>query len=93
MHGVGVMYGPQGEKFAVLYRLWRSTVFAQDSWGGTFAILTPTVVPPDAGTYRLFLEDRVEREVMVWEVTGGAVGRFVAHDSVLELAPVAAVGA
>ena len=74
------MYDPQCEEFAVLYRLWRSAVFAQDSWGGTFAILTPTGVPPDAGT----LEDRVEREVMVWKVTGGAVGRFVAYDSVLD---------
>ena len=93
MHGVGVMYGPQGEEFAVLYRLWRSSVLAQDSWGGTFAILTPTVTPAKEGAYRLFLEDRLEREVMVWDVTGGAVGRFVAFDSALELQSPAAVQA
>ena len=90
MHGVGVMYGPQGEEFPVLYRIWRSTVLAQDSWGGTFAILTPTVVPPREGPYRLFLEDRIEREIMVWDFSGCAVGRFVAYDSALELEPVAA---
>jgi hypothetical protein len=93
MHGVGVMYGPRGEEFAVLYRLWRSTVLDQESWGGTFAILTPSAFEPGSGTYRLFLEDKVEREVMVWEVSGGAVGRFVGYDEALELQPAAAVHA
>jgi hypothetical protein len=92
MHGVGVMC-PEGEEFAVLYRLWRSSVLAQDSWGGTFAILTPTLTPPKEGSYRLFLDDRVEREVMVWEFSGAAVGHFVAYDSVLDLQPAAAVHA
>lgn len=80
MHGLGVMYGPKGEEFAVLYRLWQSEVFPEDTWGGSFAILTPAIVPPSEGAYRLFLEDRREREVAVWNLSENAVGEFIGLD-------------
>ena len=80
MHGLGVMYGPNGEDFAVLYRLWQSGVFSGDTWGGSFAILTPTIIPPREGAYHLFLDDRRERAVEVWQIEGGAIGEFIALD-------------
>jgi hypothetical protein len=74
------MYGPQGEELAVLYRLWESEVFSDDTWGGSFAILTPTIIPPSEGAYRLYLEDRREREVVVWTLSENAFGEFIGLD-------------